>query len=130
MVAENGLSSVEHIVVLMLENRSFDHMLGFLYTDQDNVSPSGQPYAGLTGSESNPDPSGQPVTVFRIEPAAPSAYFMPGAIPARGTRRPTASCSAASTARAIRRRCPAARASSRTSATRSAGNRGRRGGQT
>jgi phospholipase C len=34
MVAENGLSSVEHIVVLMLENRSFDHMLGFLYSDQ------------------------------------------------------------------------------------------------
>jgi phospholipase C len=84
MVAENGLSSVEHIVVLMLENRSFDHMLGFLYTDQGNVSPSGQPYAGLTGSESNPDPSGQPVTVFRIEPAAPSAYFMPGADPGEG----------------------------------------------
>jgi phospholipase C len=48
------------------------------------VSPSGQPYAGLTGSESNPDPSGQPVTVFRIEPAAPSAYFMPGADPGEG----------------------------------------------
>ena len=49
-------------------------MLGFLYTDEGNVSPSGQPYAGLTSSESNPDPSGQPVTVFRIEPAAPSAF--------------------------------------------------------
>jgi phospholipase C len=84
MVAESGLSSVEHIVVLMLENRSFDHMLGFLYTGQGNVSPSGQPYAGLTGSESNPDPSGQPVTVFRIEPAAPGAYFMPGADPGEG----------------------------------------------
>jgi phospholipase C len=79
-----GLSSIEHIVVLMLENRSFDHMLGFLYTDQGNVSPAGQPYAGLTGSESNPDAAGQPVTVFRIEPNTPNAYFMPGADPGEG----------------------------------------------
>jgi len=80
----NSLSSVEHIVVLMLENRSFDHMLGFLYTDQGNVSPAGQQYAGLTGSESNPDSSGQPVTVFRIEPTTPNAYLMPGADPGEG----------------------------------------------
>ena len=26
--AGTGLSAVEHVVVLMLENRSFDHMLG------------------------------------------------------------------------------------------------------
>jgi len=84
MPDETGLSSVEHIVVLMLENRSFDHMLGFLYTDQGNVSPASQPYAGLTGSESNPDSSGQPVTVFRIEPTTPNAYFMPGADPGEG----------------------------------------------
>jgi phospholipase C len=84
MAADNGLPSVQHIVVLMLENRSFDHMLGFLYTDQGNVSAAGQPYAGLTGAESNPDPSGQPVTVFRIGPATPNAYFMPGADPGEG----------------------------------------------
>jgi phospholipase C len=84
MPDETGLSAIEHIVVLMLENRSFDHILGFLYTDQGNVSPAGQPYAGLTGSESNPDSSGQPVTVFRIEPTTPNAYFMPGADPGEG----------------------------------------------
>src|SRR5436190_22274359 len=28
--AESALAKVEHIVVLMLENRSFDHMLGYL----------------------------------------------------------------------------------------------------
>ena len=84
MPDETGLSAIEHIVVLMLENRSFDHMLGFLYTDQGNVSPASQPYAGLTGSESNPDSSGQPVTVFRIEPTTPNAYFMPGADPGEG----------------------------------------------
>jgi phospholipase C len=80
----SGLTSVNHVVVLMLENRSFDHMLGFLYTGQGNVSPSGAPFDGLAGTESNPDSTGAPVTVSRIEPAAPNAYFMPGADPGEG----------------------------------------------
>jgi phospholipase C len=80
----NGLVSVENVVVLMLENRSFDHMLGFLYTSAGNVSPSGQPYEGLTGTESNPDSSGNPVTVVQIGPSTPNAYFMPGADPGEG----------------------------------------------
>jgi phospholipase C len=84
MPAGNGLPSIEHIVVLMLENRSFDHMLGFLYTDSGNVSPSGQPYEGLNGTESNPSGTGSPVSVFRIEPSTPNAYFMPGADPGEG----------------------------------------------
>jgi phospholipase C len=82
MANGNGLASVGHVVVLMLENRSFDHMLGFLYPG--NVSPSGQPFDGLTGTESNPGSDGQPVTVFRIEPATPHAYYMPGADPGEG----------------------------------------------
>jgi phospholipase C len=32
--AANQLGSVEHIVVLVLENRSFDHMLGFLFNSR------------------------------------------------------------------------------------------------
>jgi phospholipase C len=84
MPAGAGLSSVEHVVVLMLENRSFDHMLGFLYTDNGNVSPSGQPYEGLDGTESNPANGGPPVSVFRIEPTTSNAYFMPGADPGEG----------------------------------------------
>jgi phospholipase C len=84
MAAENNLAAVDHVVVLMLENRSFDHMLGFLYTSQGNVSPSGQPYEGLAGTESNPDPGGNPVTVFQITPSTPNAYFMPGADPGEG----------------------------------------------
>lgn len=35
-----NLSTIQHVVVLMLENRSFDHMLGFLYSGSDNVSPA------------------------------------------------------------------------------------------
>lgn len=84
MANGNQLSAVQHVVVLMLENRSFDQMLGFLYTDSGNVSPSGQPFEGLTGTESNPDATGQPVPVFRIEPSTPKAYFMPGADPGEG----------------------------------------------
>jgi phospholipase C len=85
MPGGNGLSSVEHVVLLMLENRSFDHMLGFLYTGQGNISPAGRPFEGLTGAESNPAAGGgPPVTVFRIEPSTPNAYFMPGADPGEG----------------------------------------------
>ena len=77
-----GLSAIEHIVVLMLENRSFDHMLGYLYPG--NVTPAGQPFEGLTGNESNPDNSGKPVAVYPITQSTPSAYFMPGADPGEG----------------------------------------------
>ncbi|GAA2228422.1 alkaline phosphatase family protein [Kitasatospora cystarginea] len=78
------LSGVDHLVVLMLENRSFDHMLGFLYPN--NVSDAGQEYAGLTGDESNPDKGGQAVKVRRIEPTDRHPYFMPGANPGEGYR--------------------------------------------
>jgi phospholipase C len=44
------LDSVNHVVVLMLENRSFDHVLGNLYAAQGNKSPLGQDFDGLTGS--------------------------------------------------------------------------------
>ncbi len=80
----NQLSAVQHIVHLMLENRSFDHLLGFLYADSGNVSPTGAVFEGLTGQESNPDTSGQAVAVFKINPTDPGAYFMPGADPGEG----------------------------------------------
>jgi phospholipase C len=82
--AGHGLGSIQHVVVLMLENRSFDHMLGYLYSDAGNVSPAGQPFDGLTGRESNPDSSGAAVPVHQITPATPNAYFMPGADPGEG----------------------------------------------
>ena len=80
----NLLGSIEHIVVLMLENRSFDHMLGYLYAETGNVSPTGQPFEGLTGTESNPDSTGKPVTVYQIKPTDEISYFMPGADPGEG----------------------------------------------
>lgn len=78
----DSLAAIEHIVVLMLENRSFDHMLGYLY--DGNVSPTGDPFEGLTGNESCPDENGNAVPVYRITPDTPNAYFMPGADPGEG----------------------------------------------
>jgi phospholipase C len=49
---------IEHIVVLVLENRSFDSMLGNLY-------PGNVRFDGLRGSESNPCHDGPDVPVWR-----------------------------------------------------------------
>jgi phospholipase C len=84
MAGMQQLGAIDHIVVLMLENRSFDHMLGFLYGDRANQSLSGQPFDGLQGTETNPDADAQPVPVFTITPATPHPYFMPGADPGEG----------------------------------------------
>src|ERR1039457_4636405 len=42
------LSKIKHLVVLMMENRSFDHMLGMMMAPDYAID-------GLRGTESNPD---------------------------------------------------------------------------
>ena len=49
-----GLDTLKHIVVLMMENRSFDHMLGSLRAVDPRID-------GLTGNEFNLDTSGRQV---------------------------------------------------------------------
>ena len=51
-----GIQNLKHTVVLMMENRSFDHMLGALHAQYPAID-------GLAGSETNPDSTGVPVTV-------------------------------------------------------------------
>lgn len=51
------LSDIEHFVVLMLENRSFDNMLGMLY-------PKSASFDGLSGNETNPSPQGGAIRVW------------------------------------------------------------------
>ena len=51
-----GLDSLKHLVVLMMENRSFDHMLGSLKQVDPRID-------GLTGTESNLDTSGRQALV-------------------------------------------------------------------
>ncbi|HWA93062.1 MAG TPA: alkaline phosphatase family protein [Terracidiphilus sp.] len=57
-----GVQQLKHLVVLMMENRSFDHMLGALQATNPNID-------GLTGNESNPDEMGNAATV------APNAEY-------------------------------------------------------
>jgi len=60
----SSLSKINHVVVLMLENRSFDHLLGFLRGPD-------YPIDGLLGTEFNPrDPS---------DPASPRVLVGDGA---------------------------------------------------
>jgi phospholipase C len=51
-----GLQNLKHIVVLMMENRSFDHMLGSLHAVDPRIN-------GLTGKESNLDTTNEPAPV-------------------------------------------------------------------
>ena len=55
-----ALARIDHIVVLMLENRSFDNLLGWLYEDEEPLR--GQHFEGLHRGLSNPldniDPDG------------------------------------------------------------------------
>jgi phospholipase C len=55
-----GLDNLKHIVVLMMENRSFDHMLGALMKTHPQIN-------GLTGNESNPDTQG---AIIKVQPNA------------------------------------------------------------
>src|SRR5690349_9961452 len=55
------LDGIEHVVVVMMENRSFDHMLGYLRTD-------GMPEVnGLTGEEFNLGPDGTQVALKEFD---------------------------------------------------------------
>jgi phospholipase C len=62
---------IEHLVVLMMENRSFDHMFGFLKAPD-------WPIDGLTGTETNPDINGAAVRV------SPDARYMSDLTPDPG----------------------------------------------
>lgn len=51
-----GIKALQHVVVLMMENRSFDHMLGALHATNPAID-------GLTTHETNPDSTGVPVQI-------------------------------------------------------------------
>ena len=72
-----GLESIDHVILLMLENRSFDHLLGYLYPKSDI-------FDGLDGTECNRDCAGYAVSVYPITPETENAYYYPLANPAEG----------------------------------------------
>lgn len=61
-----SLDHIEHIVVLMLENRSFDHMLGYLSLPPDKGGKGRTDVDGLTGNERNLDENGVSFPVRRM----------------------------------------------------------------
>ena len=69
-------SPVKHLIVVMMENRSFDHMLGALKAVNPQID-------GLTGSESNPDTTGstvkvQPLADYQGQLEPDPDYHFPG----------------------------------------------------
>src|SRR5216683_1691383 len=64
-----GLDNLRHIVILMMENRSFDHMLGGLSLVMQSGAKKYPKINGLTGNESNFDMNGAMV------PVQPNAKF-------------------------------------------------------
>ena len=62
----SNLDKIEHIVVLMMENRSFDNVLGWLYPDNPD-------YRGVNASMSNLDSQGN--AHFVVKGADPTAPF-------------------------------------------------------
>ncbi len=68
------LPGIEHVIVLMFENRSFDNMLGGLYPKK---SAEGS-YYGLKGDEWNPNPRSNNAPVYVWQgPTAHSTMIMP-----------------------------------------------------
>jgi phospholipase C len=91
--------SIDHIVVLMLENHSFDNMLGWLYSDEE--PPYGQEYLGLQKDLWNPlnnvdadgiafiekvgiEKNGQPKFRFGKEIPNPEDFTLPNPDPGEG----------------------------------------------
>ncbi len=66
-----SLQKINHVVVLMLENRSFDNMLGRLYP------PGAKDFYGLTGNETNPDGSGGTIKVWNDAGTDPTTMEIP-----------------------------------------------------
>jgi len=60
-VVSGNLGKIDHLVVLMLENRSFDHMLGYLKLEGKRPE-----LEGLTGSEVNRDANNVPIGVHPL----------------------------------------------------------------
>jgi len=68
-----GLDKLKHIVVLMMENRSFDHMLGALKATDPRID-------GLDGTQFNPDTTGaaapaQPLPIPGPTRSGPDHHF-------------------------------------------------------
>src|SRR5690348_4961249 len=65
-----SLDQIDHFVVLMLENRSFDNLFGGLYPERPD-------FEGLTGNEVNPDGLAGDVKVWTKRGLDPANMWLP-----------------------------------------------------
>ena len=84
-LAPGALANIDHIVVLMQENRSFDHMLGYLSLPPEKGGMNRADVDGLKGDEFNMF-DGRKIQSFRL--AAGDTIFSPG--PANSSERTAA----------------------------------------
>lgn len=80
MVSGTNLDKIDHIIVLMLENRSFDDMLGWLYDPANpppfDKVPRSQPFDGLSGKDlRNPIPPGYPGSERGYVPVSKATFM-------------------------------------------------------
>lgn len=59
---DGPLGNIDHIIVLCMENRSFDHYFGALQLVEGHKDVD-----GLNGTETNPDQNGVPIGVFEMD---------------------------------------------------------------
>ena len=92
-ISRRSSSSIQHIVQLMLENRSFDHMLGFLYPNK--TGPNGAAIRGTARHRVQQRRQWQcrPGLPDRCRPP-PAPISCPARTRAKATPTPTRSCSA------------------------------------
>lgn len=64
-MADDAMERIKHLVVVMMENRSFDNLLGFLYAKENNVPPINIPAP----------PAGQQNTFDGLTDANPASPF-------------------------------------------------------
>src|SRR6266705_5705485 len=67
-MAGDGMDRIKHLVVVMMENRSFDNLLGFLYADVGNRPPANIPA---------PSPGGQPTFDGLVDASPESPFWNP-----------------------------------------------------
>ena len=67
-MAGDGMDRIKHLIVVMMENRSFDHLLGFLYADVNNIPPINIP---------TPPPGGKTTFDGLVQPNPTSDYWNP-----------------------------------------------------
>ena len=69
-----GMENIDHVVVVMMENRSFDHLLGWLYANEGNRPPHNLPprdpptFAGLEPNKYSNQLDGNSPPVFASRP--------------------------------------------------------------